>query len=252
LSDIKSDEFAAIWLLWPIRSNARLDAPKPARFPPFMCNLYSLTKGQAAIRAFFRVSRDLTGNLPPMPAIFPDGMAPIVRGAGERQMEMMRWGMPCPPQFGMVPVTNIRNSKSLHWRPWLGPESRCLVPVTSFCEWSDSKPKITHWFALSEERPLSAFAGLWCRWHGLRGTKANPIEGEHQLFGFLTTDSNDLMRPIHAKAMPVVLSTEEEFGLWLNAPIEEVLRLQRPAPNDLLRIVARGEKSDGDAAVIAP
>ena len=37
-----------------------------------MCNLYSMTKGQAAIRALFDVTRDSVGNLPPMPGIFPD------------------------------------------------------------------------------------------------------------------------------------------------------------------------------------
>jgi len=42
-----------------------------------MCNLYSLTKGQAAIRDWFRARRDRTGNLPLFPGIFPDQMAPI-------------------------------------------------------------------------------------------------------------------------------------------------------------------------------
>jgi hypothetical protein len=36
-----------------------------------MCNLYSETKGQAAIRGLFRVQHDRTGNLPSFPAIFP-------------------------------------------------------------------------------------------------------------------------------------------------------------------------------------
>ena len=48
-----------------------------------MPNLYSVTKGQAAIRDLFAVKHDRAGNLPPLPAIFPDQMAPIVRvGAG--------------------------------------------------------------------------------------------------------------------------------------------------------------------------
>lgn len=46
-----------------------------------MCNLYSLTKGQAAIIAFTRALRDTTGNMPPLPGIFPDYKAPIVRNA---------------------------------------------------------------------------------------------------------------------------------------------------------------------------
>jgi hypothetical protein len=37
-----------------------------------MCNLYSLTKGQAAIRDWFRARHDRMGNLPLFPGIFPD------------------------------------------------------------------------------------------------------------------------------------------------------------------------------------
>jgi putative SOS response-associated peptidase YedK len=67
-----------------------------------MCNLYSETKGQAAIRALFRTAHDRTGNLPTFPGIFPDQLAPIVRNGpdGERELVMARWGMPGPQQFG--------------------------------------------------------------------------------------------------------------------------------------------------------
>ena len=62
-----------------------------------MCNLYSYTKGQAAIRELARAMHDRTGNLPPMPGIFPDYPAPIVRnGADGRELVMARWGMPSP------------------------------------------------------------------------------------------------------------------------------------------------------------
>ena len=75
---------------------------------------------------------------------------------------MARWGMPGPPQFGGQPVTNIRNVASPHWRGWLSARNRCLVPATSFCEYADTTPRKTPtWFALSEDRPLFAFAGLW-------------------------------------------------------------------------------------------
>ena len=106
-----------------------------------MCNLYSLTKGQAAIRDWFRATHDRTGNLPLFPGIFPDQMAPIVRNGadGEREVVMARWGMPGPPQFGGAPITNIRNVGSPHWRGWLGNRNRCIVPATSFCEYADTK-----------------------------------------------------------------------------------------------------------------
>ena len=66
-----------------------------------MCNLYSITTNQAAIIALFRVVNRYVGNLPPMPGVFPDYPAPVVRNAGaDRELTMMRWGMPPPPKFG--------------------------------------------------------------------------------------------------------------------------------------------------------
>jgi putative SOS response-associated peptidase YedK len=53
-----------------------------------------MTKGQQAIRDLVKALRDLTGNLPPLPTIFPDTMAPVVQTApdGVRELTMMRWG----------------------------------------------------------------------------------------------------------------------------------------------------------------
>lgn len=215
-----------------------------------MCNLYSLVTPQAEIRASFGVSVDRVGNLPPLPGIFPDQRAPIVRAAedGQRAMEMFRWGIPGPKQFGEHPVTNVRNVKSPHWRPWLKPEYRCLVPVSSFSEYADTKPKKTPtWFALSEDRPLFAFAGIWRPWTGVRGTKGeNPdrVEEDHRLFSFLTCEANGVVSPIHPKAMPVLLTTPEEWSTWLSAPTEIALELQRPLPDAAMKIVATGSRRD--------
>jgi putative SOS response-associated peptidase YedK len=205
-----------------------------------MCNLYSLTKGQAAIREFARAMQDTTGNLPPLPGIFPDTMAPVVREAkGERELLTMRWGFPPPPNLGTRPVTNVRNLNSAYWRGWLKPEFRCLVPATSFCEWTDARPKVTHWFALDPSRPLFAFAGIWRPWRGVRKGE----EGEHLLFSILTCEANADVRPVHAKAMPVIFTEQQEFDAWLNAPMEEALSMQKPCARSL-PVVARGEKED--------
>jgi hypothetical protein len=84
-----------------------------------------------------------------MPGVFPDYPAPVVRNAGgERELTMMRWGMPPPPRAGGFPVTNIRNTSSPHWRAWLKPESRCLVPFNSFAEYApepNPDPKRKGW-----------------------------------------------------------------------------------------------------------
>ena len=66
-----------------------------------MCNLYSITTNQEAIRALFRVINRYVGNLPSMPGVFPNYPAPVVRNAGDdRELVLMRWGMPPPPKVG--------------------------------------------------------------------------------------------------------------------------------------------------------
>ena len=217
-----------------------------------MCNLYSYTSSQDETRRLMRILDDRAGNQPPLPAIFPDQMAPVVRARKDGAPEMlpMRWGLP-PPQSGLRPVTNIRNLDSAWWRPWLEPRWRCVVPANSFCEWTDARPKVPHWFALGPERPLFAFAGVWRPWTGERKRE----QGEHLLYGFLTTEPNGLVSPVHAKAMPVMLTTPEEWEAWLNAPIDEAMKLQKPLAAKRLQIVATGELEDppsGASATTGP
>ena len=216
-----------------------------------MCNLYSLTKGQQAIREITRAMMDNTGNMPPLPGIFPDYRAPIVRNQPEgRELTMARWGMPSPA-FALKGknsdpgVTNVRNVSSPHWRRWLGIESRCVVPFTSFSE-PEAQPDGSRppaWFAFDETRPLAFFAGIWTRWTSVRKVK----EGEttNDLFAFLTTEPNKEVGALHPKAMPVILTTQDEIDLWMSAPAQDALKLQRPLPDGSLMIVARGKKQDG-------
>jgi putative SOS response-associated peptidase YedK len=114
------------------------------------------------------------------------------------------------------------------------------VPVTSFCEWTDTLPKITNWFALDDTRPLFFFAGIWRPFVGERKGDV----GEHLLFSFLTTEANATVAPIHRKAMPVLLLNEQDRETWLTGSLNAALALQRPAPDAALRVIATGKKQD--------
>jgi putative SOS response-associated peptidase YedK len=50
---------------------------------------------------------------------------------------------------------------------------------------------------------------------------------------------------VHPKAMPVLLTNAEEWRTWLEAPAEEVLRLQRTLPDEMMAEVTRDPRQDG-------
>lgn len=231
-----------------------------------MCNLYSMTKGQAAILNVVRATLDQTGNLPLLPGIYPDYAAPIVRQAdGLRELTMARWGMPSSkkalfdaaskradklrtkgkevdfdqllrdePDSG---TTNVRNTSSAHWKPWLAPAHRCLVPFTAFSEPSrdEAGKHRPIWFRLAgdDPEPLAFFAGIHLPgWESVRKIKTGRETAD--LFAFLTTEPNAEVGAVHPKAMPVILTEPDEWEAWLSARWTDAAQLQRPLPDKAL------------------
>jgi len=180
--------------------------------------------------------------------VFPKSFGPVLKlgEGGKLEWMKMRWGLPGPPQFGSAPVTNIRNVKSAHWRSLLKQEHRCLVPFTAFSEYEDASPKgkkQIRWFA-PPDRGMLFFAGICGEWWGDYGSKKEPNEGNHKLFSFLTTEANDLVRPVHAKAMPVILTNQFACKEWLHAPTDQIEIIQaRVLPTAALEIVSDEEAS---------
>jgi putative SOS response-associated peptidase YedK len=220
-----------------------------------MCNLYSVTKGQKAIRDLAKAMIDHAGNMPSLPGVVPNRMAPVVRNApnGKRELLMMQWGFPLPFVLSHKPrnayLTNLRKTDSRHWQTYLKKTGhRCLVPVTSFAEphnrFGYDKPPFWTWFARDESRPLMFFAGIWREWEGDRGTEAAPDIGKHLVFSFLTTDASPDVKSIHPDATPVLLLDKSERDRWMSEPWEIARDLQKPPPKGALKIVASGRKED--------
>lgn len=234
-----------------------------------MCNLYRQRSGPQAILDLARATRTDVGNLSPGD-LYPDYPAPIVRWDGdERVLTMARWGMPSSRKaildaatrradklrakggevdfeqlLKMEPdggTTNVRNTSSRHWQPWLNPENRCLVPFTAFSEpGRDAEGKYRPvWFKLKSDEPdpLAFFAGIQTRgWQGVRKIKTGWETAD--LFAFLTTDPSEPVKSVHPKAMPVILTKPDEIEVWMTAPWSVAQELQRPMENGRLEMLS--------------
>jgi putative SOS response-associated peptidase YedK len=219
-----------------------------------MCNRYSQRGSVNQIRQLAKaMSRALattpaTDNLQFRENVYPDQDAPIITNMANDDLEliMARWGFP-PIPGQAAPITNIRNLNSPWWRDvnrqyLIEKEYRCLVPFTSFAE----PVRDSTWFHMPGVE-IACFAGIWRPWKGERlaeqpgQTRRAREERDWKLFSFLTTYANDVVRPIHPKAMPAILSDPKEQTEWLNGG-EESLRLQRPLSNGDLAIREQGSE----------
>ncbi|MBP2159562.1 MULTISPECIES: SOS response-associated peptidase family protein [Asticcacaulis] len=207
-----------------------------------MCNLYSELVGAAAIVAMAKAMNSGI-NFPPLPGVYPDKPAPIVRnGPNGRELAMARWGLPSPDKHVATlnynkGTTNVRRPEIKHWQQWMGVENRCVVPFTSFAEPTTIDGKTTNaWFALSEDEPLAFFAGAWTPWTGVRMVKEGQVTCD--VFAFLTTDANAEVFEHHPKAMPVILRTPEEIDRWMTIPNAEIPDMQQTLPDGSLKIIS--------------
>lgn len=216
-----------------------------------MCNLYRYEPRQWGYD--FKLDAN-GGNLGPS-YVGADQDGPVLRRTRDGfDMKVMRWGFP-PVQpkdkhgKWAAPITNIRNLSSRWWtdvnRQWLyEPEYRCLVPFARFAEPVPGKGRENAWFETTTE--ASFFAGIWRPWSG--DTRLTEVEGksrrqrapaELELYSFLTTEPNAVVKPIHPKAMPVILTDPDECEEWLGGG-EDSLRLQRPLADNLLLKIEAG------------
>ncbi len=164
-------------------------------------------------------------NLPSYDDIYPNYEAPIIHdGENGLQLTRVTWGIPSWKQ-GARPITNVRNLESRFWRTMLErPQQRCLVPVSSFCEWTGQKgAKRKVWFGL-KDATIFSFAGIW------KQTDDGPR------MAFLTCAPNALVGAVHPKAMPVILAPQD-YPIWLNGDYSAIKALARPFETEIMVIL---------------
>jgi len=200
-----------------------------------MCGRFTATFEFSDIRVRWNLDRDLPNYTPRFnaaPETSPN-IPVIVRQKGVNECRFMQWGL--IPSWAKDPsignqMINAR-AESLIEKPAfkdLVRSRRCLILADGFYEWrKEGKRKVPMWVHLKTNDPF-AFAGLWDIWRKPDGKRV-------ESFTIITTEPNELVRPIHNR-MPVILRPEDEEQ-WLDAsrtPFAKAKALLKPYPEELM------------------
>ena len=192
--------------------------------------------------------------------IAPTQPAPVVRMASQparpqRQFVLLHWGL--VPSWADDPAIGNRlinaRAETAADKPSFRAalrRRRCLVVADGFYEWQESgKRRQPIFIHMRDDRPF-AFAGLWESWEGAAHSALESCT-------ILTTEANDLVRPIHDR-MPVIVATKD-YGRWLDPAVEKpelVAPLLRPYASESMEAYAVGTRVNSpardEAACIEP
>jgi putative SOS response-associated peptidase YedK len=201
-----------------------------------MCGRITATFEFSDIRVRWNLDRDLPLYTPRF-NIAPEQISPtipvIVRHKGGNECRLMHWGL--IPSWAADPSIGNRminaRAETLTELPSFKPlvdRRRCIIPADGFYEWrKEGKRKVPMWIYL-RNRQLFGLAGLWDVWRKPDGKKV-------ESFTIITTEPNELLRPIHNR-MPVILSPDAEEQ-WLDAsrtPFAKAKSLLQPYPEELM------------------
>lgn len=186
-----------------------------------MCGRYSLSQSEETIAAAFDLADVPT--VAPHYNIAPTQAVPVVRAvAGSRQFAELHWGL--IPSWSKDPDIGARlinaRAETVTEKPSFRTafkRRRCLLIADGFYEWQRSpQGKQPYYFRLEDHQPFG-FAGLWEHWENGAGDVIESCT-------ILTTEANDLLRPVHDR-MPVILE-RQDYDLWLDPEMQQSDRLQ--------------------------
>jgi len=199
-----------------------------------MCGRYTLSSTPARINVRFEVAID--PDWKPSYNVAPGTDVLIVHASadhGERLGEAAFWGFTPswlkPDKRGPRPI-NAR-SEGVAGKPMFRnafAKRRCIFPANGFYEWQALERGKQPWLIRPRDGGLFGFAGIF--------EPGNEMTGNRPSCAILTTDANDLMRPIHNR-MPVILEPDN-YAVWLDPAQKQTSvleKLLRPyEPDDLV------------------
>ena len=187
-----------------------------------MCGRFTLTQSSEAIADTFDLADVPT--IAPRYNIAPTQPISVIRSPdanADREFTYLTWGL--VPSWSKDPSIGARlinaRAETVAEKPSFRAafkRRRCLIAADGFYEWQRSpEGKQPYYFHLDHHRPFG-FAGLWEHWENGNGDVIESCT-------ILTTEANDVLRPIHDR-MPVIVSPDD-YDLWLDPTLEKSDRL---------------------------
>ncbi len=190
-----------------------------------MCGRFSISTPTEILRVRFNVPR--AEDLKPNYNAAPTQHLPVILNSEPTTINLCRWGL--IPFWakeerignGMI---NARAETLLQKPSFRTPfkKQRCLVLTDGFYEWKKtSDRKIPHRISMRDNEPF-AFAGIWEVWK-------TPDGEDIKTFSIITTEPNELMKPLHNR-MPVIIKQENEEKWLQELDISEAQKMLEPYP----------------------
>lgn len=154
---------------------------------------------------------------------------------GNRQIAFLKWGL--IPSWAKDPSIGSRminaRSETVDVKPAFRNSlrhRRCIIPANGFYEWQEVGGKKKPLYVKMKDGSPMLFAGLWDHWKSPEGSEIESCT-------ILTTNSNELIKPLH-DGMPVILD-KQDVDLWLGPRVTKPGKLKpliKPYPPEKLKV----------------
>ncbi len=192
-----------------------------------MCGRFSIFTPAETLKVRFNVL--YAAELKPTYNAAPTQSLPVIINNEPMTIDLCRWGL-IPSWAKEQKIGNKMinaRAETLLKKPSFRDSfkrRRCLVLTDGFYEWEKtSDQKIPYRISMRDHDPF-AFAGIWDVWRTPEGKTLRS-------FSIITTDPNELMRPLHNR-MPVILTKENERRWLQDIDTQEAQTMLEPYPFD--------------------